>query len=159
MTLNHSAKRFAPKKKVEWYWVLIVFFLLIAGGLFVYHLVTGQTPNRIAFSLGQGFEVYWYGIWIVGGIALGAYVVSRLAEGRGTAVFSQQVPTAIQQKPIAILDLPDDISLILSKHKITTVGNLLLAWGYNPKSLGLNQEGWSWYTPGCPLPPKSKKPG
>ncbi|MFO7683042.1 MAG: prolipoprotein diacylglyceryl transferase [Chloroflexota bacterium] len=141
MTLNHSVKRFAPKKKVEWYWVLIVFFLLIAGGLFVYHLVTGRTPNRIAFSLGQGFEVYWYGIWIVGGIALGAYVVSRLAEGRGTAVFRQQVPTAIQQKPIDILDLPDDISLILSKHKITTIGNLLLAWGYNPKSLGLNQEG------------------
>lgn len=141
MTLNHSVKNFTPKKKIEWYWILIVLLLLIAGGLFVYHLVTGQTPDRIAFSLGQGFEVYWYGIWIVGGIALGAYVVSCLADGRGTAVFRQQVPTAIQQKPIAILELPDEISLILNKHKITTVGNLLLAWGYNPKSLGLNQEG------------------
>ncbi len=141
MTLNHSVKNFTPKKKIEWYWILIVLLLLIAGGLFVYHLVTGQTPDRIAFSLGQGFEVYWYGIWIVGGIALGAYVVSCLADGRGTAFFRQQVPTAIQQKPIAILELPDEISLILNKHKITTVGNLLLAWGYNPKSLGLNQEG------------------
>lgn len=140
MTIKQSVRMPKPKKKIALYWFLIGFFLLIAGGLYLYHLLTGQTPDRVAFSLGDGFEVYWYGICIVGGIALGAYVVSCLAGDRGTAVFRQQVPVKIQNKPISSLQLPEEIEQHFTKHKITTLGQLLLQWGYNPKNSGLKKE-------------------
>ena len=141
MTVNQSVNAPKQKRNIEIYWILIALFLAIMGGLYVYHLITGQTPNRVAFSLGAGFEVYWYGICIVGGIALGAYVVSRLAEERGTAVFTKEVRFNIRKQPLSVLDLPDELAQTLAKHKITTMGDLLLVWGYNPKNTGLNKEG------------------
>ncbi|MBE2220861.1 MAG: prolipoprotein diacylglyceryl transferase [Anaerolineae bacterium] len=141
MTVNQSVNAPKKKRKVEFYWILIGLFLAIAGGLYIYHLATGQTPDRVAFSLGSGFEVYWYGICIVGGIALGAYVVSRLADERGTAVFTKEVRFNIRKQPLSILDLPEELSQTLTKHKITTMGELLFVWGYNPKNTGLNKAG------------------
>ncbi len=141
MTVNQSVNAPKQKRNVEIYWILIALFLAIMGGLYVYHLITGQTPNRVAFALGGGFEVYWYGICIVGGIALGAYVVSRLAEERGTAVFTKEVRYNIRKQPLSVLDLPEELAQTLAKHKITTMGDLLLVWGYNPKNTGLNKEG------------------
>jgi len=140
MTVNQSLKVPKQKRKVEIYWILIGLFLAFMSGLYIYHLVTGQTPNRVAFSIGSGFEVYWYGICIVSGIALGAYVVSRLAAERGTAVFNKEVRYKIRKQPLTILGLPEEISQTLSKHKITTLGELLLIWGYSPKNTGLNKE-------------------
>ena len=141
MTVNQSVNAPKQKRNVEIYWILIGLFLALMGGLYVYHLLTGQTPNRVAFSLGAGFEVYWYGICIVGGIALGAFVVSRLAEERGTAVFTKEVRYNIRKQPLSVLDLPEELTQTLAKHKITTMGDLLLVWGYNPKNTGLNKEG------------------
>lgn len=140
MTVNQSVKAPKQKRKIEIYWILIGLFLAIVGGLYVYHLVTGQTPDRVAFSLGIGFEVYWYGICIVGGIALGAYVVSRLANERGTAVFNKQVRYKMRQRPLDPLDLPEDLTQKLHKNKINTLGELLFVWGFNPKNTGLNKE-------------------
>lgn len=140
MAANSNVSTGQKKPRIALYWILIALFLAIVGGLYIYHLVSGQTPNRVAFSLGAGFEVYWYGIFIVGGIALGAYVVSCLAAERGTAVFRQSVPVIIQNKPISALALPAEIEQHLTKHKITTLGQLLLQWGYNPKNLGLKKE-------------------
>jgi phosphatidylglycerol---prolipoprotein diacylglyceryl transferase len=141
MTVNQSVNAPKNKRKIELYWILIGVFLALVGSLYIYHLVTGQTPSRVAFSLGGGFEVYWYGICIVSGIALGAYVVSRLADERGTAVFTKEVRYNIRKQPITRLDLPEELTQTLSKQKITTMGDLLLIWGYNPKNTGLNKEG------------------
>ena len=140
MTVNQRVKAPQNKRKFELYWILIGLFLALMAGLFIYHLVTGQTPSRVAFSV-AGLEVYWYGICIVSGIALGAYVVSRLAEERGTAVFNKEVRYNIRKQPLSVLDLPEELSQTLAKHKITTMGDLLFVWGYNPKNTGLNKEG------------------
>lgn len=123
------------------YWYLIVFFLIVLAVLYIYHLTTAVTPDRVAISLGGGFDVYWYGICIVGGIGLGAYVVSQLALERGTAVFHQHVPHSLQTRPLADLDLPEEISAVLTKNKITNWGQLLLVWGFNPHNTGLNNAG------------------
>ena len=140
MTVNKRVH--VPKKRdIELYWILIGLFLTLVGGLYSYHLLTGQTPNRVAFSFGNGFDVYWYGICIVGGIALGAYVVARLAAERGTAVFHKAVRYNIRKQPVSVLDLPAELAETLTKYKLTTLGDLLLVWGYNPKNTGLNKEG------------------
>lgn len=112
---------------------------MIASIVFLYHLATGRTPNRVAITLG-GFAIYWYGISIITGIALGAYVVSRLANARGVTIFDLEVPESSQQASLNILKLPKKITKSFTKQKITTMGQLLLQWGYNPKSLGLKKE-------------------
>lgn len=136
MTTYQKIKTFSQQKKIEPYWYLITLILITAGIVFLYHLTTGQTPNRVAFSLG-GFGVYWYGISIVTGIALGAYVVSRLANERGVAIYNQEVPASTQQTAIDTLKLPKKIAQSFTKQKVTSMGQLLLQWGYNPKNLGL----------------------
>ncbi|MCA9874522.1 MAG: prolipoprotein diacylglyceryl transferase [Anaerolineales bacterium] len=140
MTSHQRIDTLKQKWKFEPYWYLITLFLAIAGIVFIYHLATDQTPSRVAFSLGTGFQVYWYGICIVSGIALGAYVVSRLANERGTAVFNQEVPASSQQTTLNALKLPRKITQSLSRRKITNLGQLLLLYGYNPKGFGLQKE-------------------
>jgi len=128
-------------RRLSAYWYVIVFFLVVLTVLYVYHLITAVTPNRVAISLGSGFDVYWYGICIVGGIGLGAYVVSRLALERGTAVFQQNVPANLQARPLTDLDLPEDINKVLAKNRINNWGDLLLTWGFSPANTGLNRHG------------------
>ena len=122
------------------YWYLIFFFLAVLVGLFGYHLATAVTPDRVALSL-FGLSIYWYALCIIGGISLGAYVVAELAKERGTAVFQQHVPARLRQRPLADLNLPEEIQTILTKNKLSTLGDLLLAWGYDPRRTGLNAEG------------------
>ncbi|MCB0029488.1 MAG: hypothetical protein KDE28_16350, partial [Anaerolineales bacterium] len=68
-------------RQIEKHWFVLAALALI--GLVVYgrHLATGVTPSNVIFSL-FGLDVYWYGFLIMGGIALGAYVASRLARER-----------------------------------------------------------------------------
>ncbi len=137
-----AAKLKSRLSRVEPYWYFIVALLLGTAVLFITHLLTGKTPDRVAISIpALNFDVYWYGIWIVGGIALGAYVITRLALHRGEAVLQQQVPVEVRQRPLSDLDLPDEINQILNKQKIETVGQLLLQLGFDPRILGLNAEG------------------
>ena len=127
---------------VEPYWFVIVPLLLGTAVIFITHLLTGKTPDRVAISIPSlNFDVYWYGIWIVGGIALGAYVITRLTLIRGEAVLRNEVPVEVRQRPLSDLDLPDEIQQILNKQKINTVGQLLLQLGFDPRTLGLNTEG------------------
>ena len=127
---------------VEPYWFVIVPLLLGTAVIFITHLLTGKTPDRVAISIpALNFDVYWYGIWIVGGIALGAYVITRLTLSRGEAVLRNEVPVEVRQRPLSDLDLPDEIQQILNKQKINTVGQLLLQLGFDPRTLGLNTEG------------------
>ena len=137
-----AAKLKSRLSRVEPYWYVIAPLLLVTAVLFITHLLTGKTPDRVAISIpALNFDVYWYGIWIVGGIALGAYVITRLTLSRGEAVLREQVPVKVRQRPLTDLDLPDEIHQILSKQKINTVGQLLLQLGFDPRTLGLNAEG------------------
>jgi phosphatidylglycerol:prolipoprotein diacylglycerol transferase len=127
---------------IEPYWYLIVPLLLAGAILFAINLINGFTPGRVFIRIAPlKFDVYWYGVCIVGGIGLGSYVVSRLVLERGTLLFTEQVPRSLQRKPLASLKLPGEIERILAKRGIRTVGKLLLAWGFDPHSLGLNREG------------------
>lgn len=124
------------------YWFVIIFLLLIAGGIYLYHLTTGYTPGRAAFRIPVvNLEVYWYGIWIVGGIALGSFVVASLARERAEGIFARTVPAVVRKRAVAVLELPDEMSAILTRHRITTLGDLVLQWGFDPRGTGLNQAG------------------
>ncbi len=77
-------KRNAQKIIAEPFWVAIGLFWLIAGFLYINHLATDQTPDRVALHIAPlNLNVYWYGIVITAGILLGAWVVTVLADQRG----------------------------------------------------------------------------
>ena len=129
-------------RQIEPYWLWIVPLWLLLIGLYINHLVTGYTPDRAAIHIAAlDFDIFWYAICIVGGIALGAYVVARLAQERALEMFEQRVPEVVRERPLTSLDLPEEINSILGKQKINNLGDLLLRWGYNPRHLGLNHEG------------------
>lgn len=136
MTKNAKKRPF-----IEPYWYIIGGLLLVVTILFITHLVTGNTPNRAIFTIPiVNLEVYWYGICIVGGIALGSYVVSKLAEERAMRLFLSDVPLKVRKRPLSSLKLSREITKKLQKLKIITVGDFLLQWGYNPKYLGLDKD-------------------
>jgi len=133
--------RSKKRPSIEPYWYLIGGLLLIVFILFITHLVTGDTPNRAILTIPiLNFDVYWYGIAIVGGIALGSYVVSKLAEERAMRLFLKDVPLKVRKRPLSTLKLPRETVKKLGKRKISTVGDLLLQWGYNPSYLGLDAD-------------------
>lgn len=124
------------------YWILIALFGVGALILYLYHLATGFTPDRVAFTIEAiGLDVYWYGIIITAGIALGAYVVAELAGIRAVAEWQAVVPAELRQEPINTLSLPEEIEAILDRNRIRTTGELLFWWGVEPDRLGLNAEG------------------
>jgi len=139
MSMSETDSR---RPRIAFYWVLIAFFLMVVAGLLIAHWVTGQTPGRTAVHIAAlNFDIYWYGIWIVGGMALGAYVVSELARERATAVFNQHISPSTQQIPLSDLGLPEEIQTILGKQKLHTVGDVLFRWGLDMRYLGLNAAG------------------
>lgn len=132
------------RQGVEPYWYVIALFSLAAGALYIYHLSTGFVPDRVAIAIEAfDFGIYWYGIIITGGIALGSYVVSRLAGDRALALLRKAVPAAVRNRPVQELDLSSEIEQILEKSGARTVGELLLRGAFGPANLGLNDEGWS----------------
>ncbi len=125
-------------RRIEPYWYPIALILLVAAGLFGYHLATGVTPPRAAVNL-FGLPIYWYGIWIVVGVALGAWVVARLAAERGRRVFEVVVPAAVRDRPLAEADLPERAAGLLAGQKLETLGEALWQAGLDPRRLGLNK--------------------
>ena len=70
--------------RIKPFWYIILVVSLLLGGIYARHLITHQTPGRIAFTLPfVDLPVYWYGVLIVGGIMLGAYTVTFEVERRG----------------------------------------------------------------------------
>ncbi|MDX1662358.1 MAG: prolipoprotein diacylglyceryl transferase [Candidatus Promineifilaceae bacterium] len=131
-------------RAVEPYWFPIAIFLLAAAALFVWHLLTGQTPDPIALHVSTiGFDVYWYGVILMTGILLGAYVVSRLAYHRAVRVCAAHVPLALRRLPLPHLGLalPEEVRASLARHHVETVGELLLRLGFGGEALGLNRDG------------------
>ena len=139
MTVSTASDR--PWRRIEPYWIAIVIFGLIAAALFLYHLLSGETPSRVAIHIAAlDFDVYWYGIWIVSGIALGCWVVASLAGGRARQVFDQTVPQDIQEQPLSYLGLPEDKEQKLTGKGIATTGEFLFLWGYDPRNLGFKKK-------------------
>jgi len=125
-------------RRLEPYWYLILLFVVVAAGLYGYHLTTGITPPRAAVII-LGFPVYWYGIWIVSGIALGAWVVARLATERARRIFDAAVPVEIREKPLAESGLPAETAGTLTARGMATLGRVLWEVGLDPRRLGLNK--------------------
>lgn len=134
----------SPRPRPAPYWYVIGLLLLGLSALYLYHLVTGVTPPRAAVSLnivGFDFEIYWYGILIVTGIALGCWVVADLASQRAQALFAATVPAAVRLQPLAGLPvLSEEMVAALGEKEIATLGDLLYVWGMDPHNLGLKKE-------------------
>lgn len=127
------------RPKIELYWIIIAVWAAALAVLFGYHLWTNKMPSSEAFSL-LGLPVYWYGILIVGGIGLGAFVVSRLAWERWRRAFLATVPDTLLEMPLTAVSLPESIQTKLTQQKIQTAGELLLLWGSDPRNLRLKDE-------------------
>ncbi|MBN1314648.1 MAG: prolipoprotein diacylglyceryl transferase [Anaerolineales bacterium] len=71
-------------KKIKPFWYIIFFLIVLFSIIYGNHLVTHNTPSRVAITLPFiDLKIYWYGILIVGGIMLGAFAVSFEAQERG----------------------------------------------------------------------------
>jgi phosphatidylglycerol:prolipoprotein diacylglycerol transferase len=128
------------KLKVEPYWYIIILLFVGALILFINHLVTGETPDRVALTISAfNFDIFWYGVIIVAGIGLGAYVTSRLAGERAEISFHDVVPAKLRRMSLSTLDLPQDIENQLRKNNVGTLGSLLYQWGLNSKMIGLKR--------------------
>ncbi len=125
-------------RRIDPWWYAIALVLLLAGGLYAYHLATGLTPPRAAVTI-LGFPVYWYGIWIVTGVALGAWVVAGLAAERARRIFETTVPADVIARPLAEAGLPDEVVAVLASRNIGTLGPLLMDVGLDPRRLGLKK--------------------
>ncbi len=128
--------KFLRPPRIAWQWVVMALWVVALAGLFAYHLWTGTMPPATAFSL-LGLPVYWYGILIVGGIALGASFVSRLAWQRWREAFLAAVPADVMHLPITAVSLPDEIQAKLKKQGLHSVGDLLLLYGTDPRTINL----------------------
>ncbi|HET6447339.1 MAG TPA: prolipoprotein diacylglyceryl transferase [candidate division Zixibacteria bacterium] len=126
------------KLQVEPYWYVIGAFIVAAGFLFIRHLTGGDTPDRVALTVPVlDFDIYWYGIIIVAGIALGAYVTSKLAGERAEQTFQEEVRADIRRVPISALELPLELERRLRKLSLGTLGAILYQWGLNSMVPGL----------------------
>ena len=118
-------------------WVIGTLWLLLIS-LYLVHLSTGWTPDRVAFDIpGFNLPVYWYGICIVGGIALGAWVIAEIAEQRATAVFQNSIPQTVRERPLDSTPLSPSIQEQLTDAGVNTLGELLWRWHISPASLKL----------------------
>lgn len=135
--MSNPLQKLHQRLGIASYWYLIIGGLLICAILFIQHLTTGQTPNNIAFTLPLiDTPIYWYGIFIIGGIALGTYVVTVLVEEKARALFDKTVPQRIRKQAIP---LDADYKLKLAQRHVHTLGDLLFYWGLDPRYLNLKR--------------------
>ena len=125
-------------RRIQPFWYAILLVLAVALALYGYHLATGMTPPRAAVVI-LGFPIYWYGIWIITGVALGAWVASYLAAERATAVFEAAVPEELRQRPLPKAAFSAETRAQLDGRKLSTVGALLWEIGLDARRLGMKQ--------------------
>ncbi|MGH2537247.1 MAG: prolipoprotein diacylglyceryl transferase [Candidatus Promineifilaceae bacterium] len=125
--------------RIRPYWIVIALLVAAGAALYGYHLATGRTPDRVALRLDFiDFDVFWYGIIIVGGVVLGAWVVAHLAAERAAQLFAETVPIEVRERPVARLPLPAKVRAELEK-RAGGLGELLFEFGLAPERLGLNR--------------------
>ncbi|MFW5940259.1 MAG: prolipoprotein diacylglyceryl transferase [Chloroflexota bacterium] len=140
--MEQTARNKSRLTEVQPYWYAIGLFLLLAVGLYLYHIFTGFTPDRVALGVeALQFNIYWYGLIITGGIALGSYVVFRLALEQARRVLRDEVPRNVRSRPVDRLDLPEEIEKVLAGKDVDRMGELLLYLGFGSDGLPLNSEG------------------
>jgi len=127
-----------PARRIEPYWLAIALVLALAAALYGYHLATGVTPPRAAVTI-LGFSLYWYALWIITGIGLGAWVVSRLATDRARRIYEATVPAELRARPLAEAGLPATAAARLAGRDITTLGEALWEAGLTPDRLELKK--------------------
>lgn len=125
-------------QRIAPYWYAIGLFLVVAASLFIYHLASGVTPPRAAITI-LGFPIYWYGLWIITGVALGAWVVSRLAGERAERAFLSAVPATSRGLPLAEAGLLEEWTARLAERGLTDLGGALWEYGLDPRRLGLKK--------------------
>jgi hypothetical protein len=125
-------------RRIEPYWYPIALIGVVAAALFAYHLATGFMPPRAAVTI-LGFPIYWYGIWIVTGVALGAWVVARLATERARRIFEGAVPADVRALPLDQAGLPEEIAGRLAARRRRTLGQVVWEAGLDPRRLGLKK--------------------
>ncbi|MCB8928290.1 MAG: prolipoprotein diacylglyceryl transferase [Ardenticatenaceae bacterium] len=138
-SLEGEGSKLLRRPKIEFYWIAIVVWSVALAMLFGYHLWTDQMPSATAVSI-FGLPVYWYGIIIVAGIALGAIIVSRLSWERWRQTFLATVPEAVRVLPVTAVSLSETLQAKLQKQNMVTVGDLLLLWGTDPRNIRLSGE-------------------
>ena len=138
-SLEGEGSKLLRRPKIEFYWIAIVVWSVALAMLFGYHLWTDQMPSATAVSI-LGLPVYWYGIIIVAGIALGAIIVSRLSWERWRQTFLATVPEAVRVLPVTAVSLSETLQAKLQKQNMVTVGDLLLLWGTDPRNIRLSDE-------------------
>lgn len=121
-------------RRIAPYWYAILFVFALGAVLFGYHLATGYTPPRAAFTI-IGFPIYWYGIWIITGIGLGSWVVSRLAAERARRLYETTVPADLRQRLLAEAGLSASTVALLASRGMTTLEQLLWEIGLDPRRL------------------------
>ena len=127
-------------RRLEIHWLLIGGWALTAAIALLYHLLTQYNYSRAAFTIPVfNLAVYWYGLIIMGGIMLGAYVVAGLVNIQAERIVTAVVPAKLRQRPLRKLNLPKNIVEQLQRRKIETIGQLLLAWGVDPALTGLDE--------------------
>jgi len=126
--------------QIEPYWFIVAGLIAVGAALFIYHLVSGNTPDRAAITISAfNFDIFWYGIILVSGIVLGAYVTSRLARERAELTFQETVPQELRRETLTSLDMPEELEIQLRKRKIGSLGSLLFQWGLNSQIVGLKK--------------------
>lgn len=95
-------------------------------------------PPRAAVVL-FGVSIYWYAVWILTGVVLGTWVVSRLAAERARAIFERHVPAALRERPLAEAGLPDEVAALLSRRGLGTLGAALYEVGLDPGRSGVRK--------------------
>ena len=138
-SLEGEGSKLLRRPKIEFYWIAIVVWSVALAVLFGYHLWTAQMPSATAVSI-FGLPVYWYGIIIVAGIALGAIIVSRLSWERWRQTFLAAVPDEVRALPVTAVPLSETLQAKLQKQNMVTVGDLLLLWGTDPRNIRLSDE-------------------
>lgn len=140
--MSQTQKNLTKLRRVEPYWYVIALLAVLGLALFLYHQSTNFTPDRVAFRISSfNFDVFWYGVIIVSGIALGTFVTSKVAVRRAEWEYQKHVPSKIQAQRVNKLKLPPEILKAFRKNKVSTFGQLIFEWGLDPGRLGLNKQG------------------
>ena len=122
-----------------WYAIFAIIALMVA--LYAHHLLTQQTPDPIAFIVPiVNFPVYWYGVVITSAIAFGCFVVARLVLTESMRAFEAVVPAAVRNRPLAALELSEQLHAQLQAKRVGSQGELLWQMGLNAKPLEISAE-------------------